>query len=133
MLFLQAPASSEEKAEWRILTSKTASGYLKDVLKEEDRSSELIHQDNRVPECEAHKNSPKVADLDISEHSMLLEVKGRGNEQSGPDESSDERSTVDRKGDSSREMGLRSLFVTSLSAISSEKKHSHRKRKVHLH
>ncbi len=135
MLFFQAPASSEEKAEWRLLTSKTASGYLKDLLKDEEAGSrEPIHQDDRVPECDAHKYSSKVSDMAIPEHSTLLELKEKGREQCVPDESSSiEYSSVDRKNDSLREKGLSSMFVTSLSAIGggSHKKQSHRKRKVH--
>ena len=52
-----------------------------------------------------------------------------------PDESSVEHSTIDRKAGSSREKGLSSVFLTSLSGGvegGSDKKQPHRKRKVRV-
>ena len=89
-----------------------------------------IMQDDRVSEYDAQNNSSKVSDL-----AAPAEMKGR--EHSIPDESGVEhsRSTIDRKAGSSREKGLSSMFLTSLSGGvqgGPDKKQPHRKRKVHV-
>jgi hypothetical protein len=140
-LFLQAPADCKEKAKWRLLSSKTISGYLTDLPKnlrkeeeEESSSRESIRHDDRVPEYSVLKNSSsKVA---IPDDSTPAEERGR--ELSMSDESSTgvgHSPTIDRKAGSSREKGWSSMFLTSLSGIEGprgpSKKQPHRKRKVH--
>ena len=134
-MFLQAPADCEEKAKWRLLSSKTVSGYLTDLLKnskeEESSPCESMRHDNQVPEYSVQRSSSRVA---IPEGSTQIEERGR--EQCMPDEGSagiEHSPTIDRKAGSSREKGLSSTFLTSLSGVEGatpSKKLPHRKRKV---
>ena len=123
-----------------MLSSKTLSRYLTDLLnnskEEESLPCEPIHHGDRVPEYSAQGSSSRVA---IPEDSTQTEERGR--ERCMMDEGStgvEDSPTIDRKADSSREKGLSSTFLTSLSsgikrARPSKKPLPHGKRKVPEH
>ena len=100
---------------------------------------ESIHHDDQVPEYNAQRSSSRVAI--IPEDSTQTDLEERGREQWMMDEGNtgiEDSPTIDRKADSSREKGLSSTFLTSLSsgferARPSKKPLPHRKRKVPEH